>query len=256
MTAPLPVEGYRTPEPALGPLEAKHGPAFQGRKAFWWTVRTAVFAVAGLFAVVGNPLAYGGWVLCAVAFVHALIVWDFRRHADVEVHVHRDGLRVHLAGAWRTLAWDDVKTYTTRVDRVGSSIMTMNWWSSVARTRVIVGTREGDEIELTSAIDGLLKIGARIRSESLSRLRRTARAELDAGKSLTFGRLSLDRDGIYRGSQMLPWSELESVEVDRGDIVVRRKKARLAWSRDPYPGTPNAHLFVDLLERHLKRAAK
>jgi hypothetical protein len=243
------MSAYRSPERDLGPLEATYGPKYRGLRALRWYAQTALFIAYAVYAI--RAMAPGGYVIVGVAIVHLLIVWDMRRNSDIRVDVHRDGLRIHRAGAWRTIAWDDVVMYTTRVDRMGKSIWTMNLWSDVARTRVIVRTRDGEEIELSSALDGLLKVGARIRSESLARLRKAARRDLAAGKTLDFGRLSLDDEAIHREGKKVAWPEVASVRVEGGDIVVRRKGDRLAWSRDAYPGTPNAHLFVDLAERRL-----
>ncbi len=245
---------YREAPPELGPLEGEHGPAFSGSRKLWWIVRAAFFSAWTLYLVASLTISFGVIVIGAVALIHIVIVVDFHRNADIAVEVYRDGFRVHRRGRWQSVKWDDITTYTTYVERVGPSIVWFNWWSNVARTRVVVTTRTGT-IELTSALDGLLKVGARIRSESLKRLRRKAKADLEAGVRVDFGRLVLDPDGIERDGDRLQWADVASIEVTSGQIIVRRGPKKKVWSRDPYLGTPNAHVLVDMIERRLKVAA-
>ncbi|GAB0108674.1 hypothetical protein JMUB6875_77100 [Nocardia sp. JMUB6875] len=80
-----------------------------------------------------------------------------------------------------------------------------------------------------------------------------ALAALARGESLTFGVLTLDATGLRSPKGDLTWSEVESVKVDQGAIVISKREK---WWPLAFPVTkvPHAVLVVALSE-HLRAAS-
>jgi hypothetical protein len=247
---------YRDGSPDLGARLDHHGPAFSGRRMVSWTVRTAIFLCWALAVLRSNPIAFGGWVLGAVAVVHILIGIEGWRHRRAWIDVHERGLVLCFDGRTRALPWDDVVSYQPSVTRVAGGMLFHNWWSNVARFRITLTTRDGETLVLSSGIDRVLGVGAHARVKTLARLSPRVRKQLDSGERVVLGPFVLDGRGIARGDAHLSWEDFESVSVDGGQIVIRRKSARWAWTKLPYTGMPNPHVLVDVLERRTKRAEK
>lgn len=76
-------------------------------------------------------------------------------------------------------------------------------------------------------------------------------AALQAGKSLSFGVLTISPQGLGNGTETIPWSELHSVRLDeeKDTIKVNRQGKWLSWANVPMEKMSNILVFLALVER-------
>lgn len=219
----------------LGRLRSTHASDTRTRRLL-----AATTALAGMFALL--TLAWpSATALVIVSFALALLVAAWVAVAtilgmDVVVDMHEGGLVVRRS--WRSpvaIRFDDVDSlfFVLRPPHAG-----------------IVLADGRRKVRLPASLDERERVLARIESEcELPVLARAQRA-LASGEPMTFGRITLELDGVRdRSGAFLPWSDVERVEVEDDAIAVRRR-----WTNDRFvvlhaPRVPYARVLVALLAR-------
>ncbi|OIJ63610.1 DUF6585 family protein [Streptomyces mangrovisoli] len=78
---------------------------------------------------------------------------------------------------------------------------------------------------------------------------------LEAGRTFTFGDMSLDRGGVTAAKRgAMTWSEIEDVRVNNGVVALRKSGKWLSWSSKRVKDIPNFLLFLALVD-HLRRTS-
>jgi hypothetical protein len=73
------------------------------------------------------------------------------------------------------------------------------------------------------------------------------------GKPLTFGNIVISQQGVRGQDGVVPWSQVEPLDLDRGLAIVRRTGHRRAMASTYLGSIPNLPLFATLYE-NLRRA--
>jgi hypothetical protein len=80
-------------------------------------------------------------------------------------------------------------------------------------------------------------------------------AAYNAGQTITFGPLSVNRQGLTNIlGKLLPWSEITGIDTQSGYIAVRQAGKWLKWSNQPVARIPNAFVFLALVKSLLPRS--
>ena len=72
---------------------------------------------------------------------------------------------------------------------------------------------------------------------------------LNGGGTVRFGRLSVSPEGIGCDGTVLPWSDVEKVEVQQGVISVRKQGKWFNWGKVSVPDVPNVFVFIALVDQ-------
>lgn len=163
-------------------------------------------------------------------------------------HVHENGCVFghHEKDTAEAVRWADVARFVQRVTekRTNGSYTSTTYDFDVVHTdgRLfnLVGVetkRNSCGLERFAEVVGPLVTEAQLHGflETLSR-----------GEPVEFGWFTVRPEGIGRGRKLLPWGELEEVNVREGKVGVRRRGKRLAWSRAGVPDVPNVGAFLAL----------
>jgi len=115
-----------------------------------------------------------------------------------------------------------------------------------------VRTRGGDTIKFHSDYDRLKnidKLGQTLQRESSRRLFPRYLETFNAGGTVHFGSLSVSREGLSNGKELLPWDEVTGVKISQGVLTVGKKGKWLNWSTVPVSQIPNFHLLTVLVDQ-------
>jgi len=74
----------------------------------------------------------------------------------------------------------------------------------------------------------------------------------NAGSTVTFGPLSINKQGISNSKEMLPWSQYKDMQVRRGIVSVKKEGKWLNWSSIGVARIPNFYVFMSLLDYAVK----
>ncbi len=74
----------------------------------------------------------------------------------------------------------------------------------------------------------------------------------NAGSTITFGPLSISLQGASNGRELLPWSQIKELRLNRGFVTVRKEGKWLTWSSIRVANVPNIFVFMALVDYVLK----
>lgn len=158
-----------------------------------------------------------------------------------------EGLLYYKRRRWHACPWTEVRAI----------------WQTTTVT-MHLGTLDGDR---DSACEILCRDGTRlklkhIRDEEFIRwverevyraLVPKVQAQWASGQPVWFGAVSLSREGIHNGGEVLAWGEVQSVKpgLNEDAIVIRKRGQRSAWKRLRGIDIPNAALFFQLVQENV-----
>jgi len=121
--------------------------------------------------------------------------------------------------------------------------------------RYKVRRRDSYEIVLNDRIAKVGQLGETINNQVTKTLLPQVVAAYNAGQTITFGPLSVNRQGLVNiAGKLLPWSEITGIDIQRGYIAVRQAGKWLKWSNQPVASIPNAFVFIALVKSLLPRS--
>jgi hypothetical protein len=74
---------------------------------------------------------------------------------------------------------------------------------------------------------------------------------LKADRVILFGKIGINKTGIIKGSNVLPWHEVREVYVNQGKVYIKKKGRRSPWLSTPVAKMPNLYAFLYLVNRIL-----
>lgn len=72
--------------------------------------------------------------------------------------------------------------------------------------------------------------------------------DYEMGKTVSFGKLSINKNGISNDSNLLPWNEVNGIRINSGFISVKKTGKWLNWSSFYTPNIPNLTVCQLLIE--------
>ncbi len=204
-------------------------------------------------------VAAGIWVVVVLClFLAGLFGFFLFRHPNLNprvaarrVHLFQNGF-VHDGGKglvdyrWDAIAW--VQQKITEQYYNGVHVGTFHIYT--------VARKDGPIVKLTVFFDGIADLGRHI-SEQVTRVKLpNAIALVEQGQTVSFGDLAINAQGLVSSRHgLLPWRELEQVQVVQGYVKLRKAGKWLAWSNKPAADIPNLYVFLTLASV-LQRAAR
>jgi hypothetical protein len=223
----------------------------------------------------GNHI--GGWVVILLGLI-SLVVTVFLILRDVPALPICGGfsLVVLLGGIWSVWTQQQEKSLVVRLYEEGlvyvrgEKTQTVRW---AEISQVYLATYYSRKLQMVSynyklqtthgstlafnfndqALDHLAQLSSTIQRKVTARLLPEAIAAVQAGQSLTFGRLTVSQAGLNEGRRSLAWPAVASVELEQGFVIIRRRSQRGDWARIVVANTPNIFVFTGVVDYLLNR---
>lgn len=106
---------------------------------------------------------------------------------------------------------------------------------------------------LKSYLSGLAALGDLVKQNTLPHLLPAYLAEWEKNRALAFGPIGLNRDGLTVESQLLPWSEIQSLQRKGGWIAIYKQGGWVSWKKVQLSDVPNAHVLLAIMSHHIDR---
>lgn len=249
----------------LGQLKAEYVPAGRGR---WVSIITALIllAVAGGLVLLALYMAYDTYlnrglikiaetialplIFAVIAFLlGAGILFGVWQNWTLAAALYENGVALNTRKGLQQVAWADVnsvwqavtKHYTNGVYTGTTHIYT-------------VQTNTGQKLVFNDSLGkGVEELGRGIQAGAASALFPRYWQALQNGQKLQFGPLALDKQNLYSGKKELPWSQIPSVKIDRGQISIKKEgKGWFNWAAVSVPQIPNFYIFYEIIGRITK----
>lgn len=161
------------------------------------------------------------------------------------VAVHKYGLRIRLSRR-KQYAWADLSGVSTGVVQTrlfGTALRTQH--------QAVLYPTVDPPVKLDNLLEDLPELLTRIKANLYPRLLPGMRQAFKEGKTLYFGPVAIRRDELlvedHDGkSRLIPWSEIDSINVQAGMLVItNQKKAKI---RLPVARVPNLELLLQIIQ--------
>ncbi len=208
------------------------------------------------------------WGIAAVPFLTGLEAWPLtaifgtaglllvallartpnfsRAQARRRVYAFEEGLvHVDRSGVLSDFRWDAIMSVKQKIVR------RTTYGVETARHYLYTVTRnDGTVLRLTEFFDGIAQLGQGI-SEQVARVHLPhAYAAIQRGETVPFGDLAVNAAGLVSVRHgLLPWSQLEGVNLFNGYLRLRKAGKWLPWSGKPASEIPNLYVFLTLAEQ-------
>jgi hypothetical protein len=74
-------------------------------------------------------------------------------------------------------------------------------------------------------------------------------AAYQSGQTISFGKLAVNLTGLSKGNQVVPWSEIKAVEIQKGYIRVKKQDSWFNFANVPTSSIPNLFIFLSLVDK-------
>ena len=249
----------------LGQLKTEFNPRGRGR---WVSVIVGLIFLAGgpVLALVGAFMGYVTYqerglvkvsgavipwlVMAAIAFVLGVaILFSAWRNWTLAAALYENGVALNTRKGVQQVAWADVgsvwqavtKHYTNGVYTGTTHIYT-------------VQTNTGEKLIFNDSLGkNVEELGRAIQQGTASALFPRYWQALQNGQKLNFGPLGLDKTNLYSGKKELPWSQIPSIKIEKGNISIKKDgKGWFAWAAASVPQIPNFFIFYEIVSRLTK----
>lgn len=188
--------------------------------AMFWRLLIAITGgfLMGIGAIIlaellkGNQLGGKAMFAAAAGLIGGpLLIWRGLIRQNVGVLVFPEGF-VNLGGRradiWR---WDHIESIWLKFDEQNEPATNLS--CTVAR-------KDGERFTFSADIEFLEnQFVARLQHEVCRRLLPQVRSQLEAGNTLTFGPLQIDREGV-QGKQFVAWPDIDDIVLDPPNLVI------------------------------------
>ena len=207
----------------------------------------AISAGAVVVGVILEVVGLAGWG-ASVAIVGGIFLapggftlLDILVGGHQRVLVFKDGLGHVRGNQVAAMRWDEVREVYRDIRLYRTSYGGL----SVSRHTYTLRSADGRTIRLTRHINEIEKLGSMLcQAITQAQLPRAVQT-LNSGGALSFGPLSMSRQGIAVGRKLIPWSEIKGVRVINETVMVDRV-GKAARGGTPVARVPNLSLFLTL----------
>ncbi len=243
-----PVAPYRTVD-LLGDVRAEYQAPARGRAGFLGATLSAGAVCAVSVGYLPGLLHRGTRVAALVAVLVALVTavvavlgarlfWQAR---GPMLRLGERGLELRTREGTRVIGWDEVREFR-RHGPVARA-------RGVERVLCSLTLATGARFVFTGAFGEGEELAARLEVLVGRHLACRMQARFDAGGSIAFGHLVVRPDGLFNGTEIVPWSAIQGVAVLDGAVhVVEAGRSKPPWLVVPLYETPNARAFAELIE--------
>jgi Family of unknown function (DUF6585) len=161
------------------------------------------------------PLSCGGLVTFGLGLLAA---WSAFSNWKKTVVVYRDGLAYSDRKGLRQARWDQIASLTSAVTkhyRNGIYTGTTHIYT--------VLSKEGEKWVFNDSLQNVEALSDHIRKGTFPHLYQAAADAYNAGGSLQFGSVAIDKAGIQLGKKSYQWSEVKQVSIQQGVLKVEKQ---------------------------------
>lgn len=198
--------------------------------------------IAGMFVVPGVGLYLIGFA------VRGLKLW---------VLVYPTGLFVWHRGQVHAFPWDDLRALQIKglpqksplnLDESAVWYDLKNSGQRVFGTTLTLTRNDGEQVALSSTLNGFAELGRRIQEETFRRLFPPAWEQLCGEATLEFGPFTCNHLGVSNKGQVLPWPEVAEFRRAGDKLEIKRVGKKKPWTKCDFHDVVNPHVLMGIAE--------
>ena len=223
-------------EPDLGPLVRVHKLNADVSVALLFGVLLALLGVA--------ILIYSGvpYFSASMVAIGSLFVFYWFRRRKTFVSVYANGMTYRGKRPSFRVCWNEIVAIRQESVRHSINLIPVG---TTHKFTILTATKS--KHILSGEIADIAGLGHHIQQRSLAILLPQAIAIYNSGAMVNFTLLGVSKTGITQGGETLPWSQIKSVGLRNGAVIVKKEGKWLAWASPEASWIPNVFVFLALV---------
>ncbi len=206
--------------------------------AYWWTQRNGL--VMFMDKLTGPAII--ALLLFLIAFLPTVSAYH---HWKMGAVVYEKGFAYRDRKGIRTWRWEDLISLTAAVTRH----YTNGVYTGTTHRYTLIDRKNG-RLVLGDVINQIEELSRAIEEGIFPILYDRAIGCYNAGESLTFGPVVLNKIGIQIGSKMYPWNDVKQVSIQRGILRVSKRDGGLfSGARAAASTIPNLRVLLSIVDQ-------
>ncbi len=111
---------------------------------------------------------------------------------------------------------------------------------------VTVQRNDGAVFKFNSTVQHVGQLIQTIQTAVLQAHMPRAMAAYNAGSPVNFGPLTLGQQGLSNGRELLPWNEVQSVDIKQGQVIVKKVGKTFSWANINIGQISNVFVFMSM----------
>jgi uncharacterized protein DUF6585 len=209
-----------------------------------------LFLGFGALVIVGGAGSADTGTMVALYIVGAVLVvlgafagWRMISSLGMAVQLFEGGFNVTRGSRTTSAAWGDVSSITQAI--IQQRYYGIPVWTSYTYNLTL---NNGEKLRFTEMIGKVRQMGETMQRQITHALTPRALEALRTGASLPFGKFSVNPMGVSNGAETLPWNQISNVTTAAGWINIGKVGKKLRWGATPVSKTPNAYIFLSLVD--------
>jgi hypothetical protein len=226
----------------LGELIAVYKPKYTNPLAIIGIVLAVI--IADIIALVVS--FYVGFIFYILGVVPILvIIWAINAllHCNLRVYMFSNGFINGRGRNGEVVRWDQVKAIWEDAKQ-GRSSGTFTY---------TVQRNDGKILKQGNPLQNSKDMGVQMMREIIKIHLPLAKAAYDAGQTLSFGKINVDRQGLNNGKEMVPWSQIGRVTTQQGIVCIEKDGRVIKWSSVKSAEVPNLAVLMTLVSHIVQR---
>jgi hypothetical protein len=176
-----------------------------------------------------------------IAIPIAMVIYGVRAFMwrNVRVYIFTNGFIRANGMTIDAVRWDQVEAVFQRAIR--------SRYGNVISYSYTVRRNDGAVYKFNNLIKKIADLGNTIQHEVTKVHVPRAIAAFNAGNPLYFGKLSMNVQGLSKGSAMLPWIQVRNVDLNRGYVQIWQNGSSRRWARIRVSDVPNLLVFLEMV---------
>jgi len=221
----------------LGELAAVYKPRFTNSFLILG-IALAITIIDIAAIVVIYEIGFIVYYLVAIPII--AIIWAINTlgSANLRVYIFTTGFIRAKGRKGEVVRWDQVQAIWEKVTR---SRYSTSFTYTVQRA-------DGQTFKQGSPLQNSRDMGLRMMREISKLHLPAAQAAYRAGQTLSFGRITVNQQGLSNGKVIVPWNQLSNVAVQSGKVYIEKDGYRLNWSPVRSAEVPNLSVLIALVK--------
>jgi hypothetical protein len=143
----------------------------------------------------------------------------------------------------------------TLIEEIGQRILKYHFWLFMVPTKSFeynIITTDGYSLNIDNRIkdhEGLVKI---VRDHADPHIHTRLKNIFARGEDIKFGKLQVNKAGVKKGSELVPWEDIRSIETKEGNVYINKKGRSINWELIPVLEISNYLILIPMINEILK----
>ena len=191
-----------------------------------------------------NTLAFIGFTLFFLSVFGLLLLWiplSFYRNRNPRILHCTEGLIYRRGRRTIPMHWHEIESVSESIWATSGHAQDQSYTCTLRL--------HGKKYAFSGNIENARELGRTIEREITRRRIASDWQQIKQGEKLRFGPLCISKEGMYKGSDLVPWDQISQVHIFQGVIAIAKDGVPQKWPLVRIARIPNFFLFVALIHQ-------